>query len=119
MGFEFKQCLVVRADLELSSGKWCAQVAHAAVSCVEKARYQKPLWYRKWLLEGQKKVVLVVENEEELRQLHNRSAELGIPTCEVVDMGLTEVAPNTLTCVGIGPAPEGILDKLTGNLPLF
>lgn len=119
MGLQFKQCIVVRGDLQLSTGKWCAQVAHAAVSSADRARYEKPLWYRAWLQEGQRKIVLVARGEEELRALHKRASELKLPTAMVVDMGLTEVPPDTLTCIGIGPGPEELVNKVTGNLPLL
>lgn len=119
MSFRYKQCVIVRGDLKLSMGKWCAQVAHAAVSSAEKARYERPLWYRAWMVEGQRKIVLLARDEEELMVLYKRAIELKLPTSKVVDMGLTEVPPNTLTCIGIGPAPEENVDKVTGSLPLF
>jgi len=115
----YKQCIVIRGDLKLSVGKLCVQAAHAAVSSAESARHKKPLWYRRWLSESQKKVVLVVEDESGLEALLAKAAGLKIPASKVVDMGLTEIPPNTWTCVGIGPAPTEILDKVTGNLPLL
>jgi PTH2 family peptidyl-tRNA hydrolase len=119
MNLRYKQCVVVRGDLKLSTGKWCAQVAHAAVSSAERARYERPLWYRAWLLEGQRKIVLLASGEEELMALYKRATELKLPTSMVVDMGLTEIPPETLTCIGIGPAPEEMMDRITGDLPLF
>ena len=35
------------------------------------------------------------------------------------DAGRTELAAGTITCLGIGPAGEAELDRLTGNLPLL
>jgi len=37
----------------------------------------------------------------------------------VHDRGLTQVEPGTATCVGIGPAPADLVDKITGTLPLL
>jgi len=37
----------------------------------------------------------------------------------MIDRGLTEIDPGTITCIGIGPDEERVLDKITGNLKLL
>ncbi|MGQ9478444.1 MAG: peptidyl-tRNA hydrolase Pth2 [Thermoproteota archaeon] len=117
--FRFKQCIVVRGDIRMSLGKTCAQVAHAAVSAAEETRMLKPEWFSEWLREGQKKVVLRVNSLDELMRLREVARQEGIPLCIVSDMGLTELPPDTVTCLGIGPAPEDLVDKVTGSLSLL
>lgn len=119
MAFSYKLVIVVRADLDLSRGKWCAQAAHAAVMCSEGARKHQRSWFRGWLGEGQKKVVLQAPSLVELQRLQALAERDELPASMVVDYGLTEVQPGTTTCLGIGPAPNGLVDKITGSLSLF
>ena len=119
MEFTYKQAIVIRADLKMSVGKIAVQAAHAAVSAAEECRRIKPEWFKDWLDEGQKKVVLRVSELEELKQLHEQAKSLGLPTSMVEDAGLTEVPPGTITALGIGPAPSEIIDRVTGKLKLL
>lgn len=117
--FEYKQVLVFRADLKLSKGKLAAQAGHAAVSAAEEARKRHRTWWEAWLFEGQRKIAVKVKNEKELTELESQAKEMGLPNALIVDRGLTEIPEGTVTCLGIGPAPEGLMDRLTGKLPLM
>jgi PTH2 family peptidyl-tRNA hydrolase len=117
--FEYKQVIVFRSDLKLSKGKIAAQAGHAAVSAAQKAHNRHRGWWDAWLFEGQRKVAVKVDDEKELLELEEKASDLGLPNALVVDKGLTEVPPGTITCLGIGPAPEAMVDKLTGKLSLL
>ncbi len=119
MRFKFKQVLVVRGDLKMSPGKLAAQVAHGAVTAAENTRKRKPEIYRGWLAEGQKKVVLLAEDEEELKGLKERAEREGLEASLVVDAGLTELPPGTVTVLAIGPDYSERIDRVTGHLPLY
>jgi peptidyl-tRNA hydrolase, PTH2 family len=117
--FEYKQVLVFRQDLKMSKGKIAAQAGHAAVSAAQDAFEHHKKWWEAWLYEGQKKVALKVATEKELGELEEAADELGLPHSLIVDRGLTEIPAGTVTCLGIGPAPSGKIDRLTGKLPLL
>lgn len=111
---ELKQVIVVRKDLELSKGKLAGQVAHAAVSAAEKSKFKKD-----WIDSAQKKVVLKCETLTELLDLFEKAKKAGLPCALIKDAGHTEIPAGTTTCVGIGPAPDKDIDKITGDLKLL
>lgn len=117
--FRYKQSIVVRVDLGMSKGKLASQVGHAAVSAAEKARKSRWRWWNLWIKEGQMKVVLKVNSSTELEKLCKKANKLDLPCELIIDRGLTEIAPGTITCIGIGPAPTDKVDKVTGDLLLL
>lgn len=117
--FKHKQAIVVRTDLAMTKGKTAVQVAHAAVTAGEKARREHKVWWEAWIGEGQCKVTVMAKSESELLELEKEAGALGLPTALIEDRGLTEIPPGTITCLGIGPAPAELLDRVTGRLPLL
>jgi PTH2 family peptidyl-tRNA hydrolase len=116
---EFKQVIVVRRDLGMGTGKIAAQVAHAAVMGAEKVKEIKREWFAQWFEGGQAKVVVKVTSMEELIEIRNLANSLHLPVVQVQDSGLTQIPPGTTTCIGIGPAPSALVDKVTNNLKLL
>ncbi|HVP23301.1 MAG TPA: peptidyl-tRNA hydrolase Pth2 [Conexivisphaerales archaeon] len=117
--FEYKQVMAVRTDVSMGKGKLAAQVAHAAVSASRDAERKKSEWFKAWWAEGQAKIVVKGGGETELDDLRRQAEELGLPTAMVMDRGLTQLAPNTVTCLGIGPGPSELIDRVTGKLKLL
>ncbi len=117
--FKYKQCIVLRADLEMSVGKLISQACHAAVEASDETRRRKPRIWRRWREEGAKKVVLRVDSLEELEELAEKAEELGIVNVIIRDRGLTEVPPGTITALGLGPDLSERMDRVTGHLRLF
>jgi PTH2 family peptidyl-tRNA hydrolase len=115
----FKQAIVVREDLNLSEGKMASQVAHASLAAGVRMMKLRKGWFDSWLKEGQKKIVVKVKNLEHLREIEQRAKQVGIVFERVVDRGLTEVREGTITCIGIGPAPEELVDRIIGDLSLL
>jgi len=117
--FKYKQVIAIRIDLEMGKGKLAVQVSHAAVSAVEETRHKRPKWLQAWLKEGQCKVAVKVKGLAELLYLQKEAAQMELPHSLITDRGLTQLPPNTVTCLGIGPAPSSKIDKITGKLPLL
>ncbi len=115
---ELKQVIIVRKDLKLPKGKLCIQVAHASLSAYLETLEKNPEWAKRWLESGQKKILVKVNNLKELFERMKMALELGIPVFLVRDAGLTVLDPGTITCLGIGPGPSHIIDKVTGDLKL-
>jgi PTH2 family peptidyl-tRNA hydrolase len=117
--FRYKQVVVMRNDLKMSRGKIAAQAGHAAVSAAEEARKKCNDWWKAWIAEGQCKIAVKAESEQELLELERKAKKSKLPTTLIIDRGLTELPPDTITCLGIGPAPSAQVDAVTGKLPLL
>ena len=118
-----KMVIVVRTDIEMGKGKIAAQVAHAAVSLVldiiNGSKKEWKEWLEDWLQEGQAKIVVKVNSLDELMRRYNLAKDYGLPAVIIQDAGKTQLEPGTITCIGIGPAPSEIIDKVTGDLKLL
>ena len=114
-----KMVIAVRKDLNMRKGKMCAQCAHAATMTI--VRYgvdHKNI--KKWLRTGQKKIVVSVDTEEELLELHDRALDRSMPSVLVTDARHTEFdGEPTNTVVSIGPSSDIEVDKITGKLKLL
>jgi PTH2 family peptidyl-tRNA hydrolase len=111
--------MVVRRDLGMGTGKIAAQVAHAAVMAVERTKEKRPEWFFEWFEGGQAKVVVKVQSFDELMEVRKHAESLKLPVSQVNDSGLTQIPPGTTTCIGIGPAPADLVDKVTNKLKLL
>ncbi|MGN1045393.1 MAG: peptidyl-tRNA hydrolase Pth2 [Candidatus Methanomethylophilaceae archaeon] len=116
---EAKMVIVVRADLKLSKGKAAAQVAHAAVNCAFASKKKDPRTFDRWFAEGQKKVVLKVQDLRQLYEIKAMADASGLVNSLITDAGRTEIDPGTVTCLGIGPSTDDVLDRITGGLSML
>ncbi|MFB6241375.1 MAG: peptidyl-tRNA hydrolase Pth2 [Candidatus Nanosalina sp.] len=110
-----KQALVLREELEMTTGKMISQACHASLNAYKKASGSRQ---KNWESEGAKKVVLAA-GDNLLEELFEQAKSRGLPAYLVQDAGLTEVEPGTKTALGIGPADETEIDNITGELELI
>ena len=124
-----KLVILVRSDLGMSVGKVAAQCSHAAVDA---ALGTPEAVRRAWDEQGQPIIVLQGETEQtmcadtcsvlsrllanvvggsmwcERLELAQRARALQLPVWPIRDAGRTEVAPDTLTVMGIGPGTPAL-----------
>ena len=111
-----KQIIVIRKDLKMGAGKIAAQASHASLSAYLKAKKADK---ESWIKQGMKKVVLKVSSEKEIMDFCKMARDEKL-SCELIhDAGLTQVDPGTITALGIGPADDRKIDKITGKLKLL
>lgn len=111
-----KQAIVARTDIGMGQGKLAAQVAHASLMAYEDASERDR---SEWKGGGQKKVVLKANSESELFELADVADREGLPSAVVRDAGHTQLEPGTVTALAVGPGPEDVVDRVTGDLSLF
>lgn len=125
-----KMVIVCRTDLNMRKGKIAAQVGHAVESfLIKKVASGSP---RKdvliqlsedqltWIATGRTKIVVAVENEQELTDLIKKAEAAGITVNSITDIGKTEFhGQHTLTCASFGPNKIEELNPITGHLKLL
>ncbi len=112
---QLKQAIIIDEKIGMSTGKMMAQACHASLKAYERASETQQ---NKWSLKGQKKIILS-SGDNELQDLLTRAKHNKLPTYLVKDAGHTELEPGTKTALGIGPAEESKIDKITGELELI
>ncbi|XP_014668426.1 PREDICTED: peptidyl-tRNA hydrolase 2, mitochondrial-like [Priapulus caudatus] len=116
---EYKLVIAVRSDLKMGKGKIAAQCSHASVLAYKQTQRKNPELLKTWDYTGQPKVVVKVEDEEQMYDLAKHAKSLGLITSMIADAGRTQIAAGSKTVIGIGPGPKDIVDKVTGHLKLM
>lgn len=136
-----KQMIVVRRDLKMRKGKIAAQAGHACVNAVLMALSKENLLDKirfgeneivltgevnaeipvcQWFLNGEAKICVYVDSEEELLEIDRKAKEAGILCALIRDAGHTEFhGEPTFTCLAFEPQLPEKVDPITGELPLY
>ncbi|MDE1823658.1 MAG: peptidyl-tRNA hydrolase Pth2 [Candidatus Micrarchaeota archaeon] len=116
---EIKQVIIIRTDIDMGKGKSIAQGSHASLmSYFEVVKVDKDV-AQEWIDRGEKKIVLKVPSDKELKRLAEGFKYKKIPHALVTDAGLTELPPGTVTALGAGPWNSKEIDALTSGLKLL
>ncbi|KAJ3790335.1 PTH2-domain-containing protein [Lentinula aff. detonsa] len=113
---ECKMVLVVRTDLNMSTGKIAAQ--HATLACYKTLLSSNPAFLRQWERTGQTKIVLKCYSEEELLTLQAQAQSLNLCARSIQDAGRTQIAAGSRTVLGIAGSAR-LVNRITGTLRLL
>lgn len=125
-----KQIIVIRKDLKMTRGKEIAQGAHASMAVLLNLHkkindYEYIMSHnnnalKDWLNGHFRKIVVCVESEEALLNLHEQANEKGLLNALIEDSGFTMFkGQKTLTALAIGPAYDVDIDPITKGLKLY
>ena len=107
---------------ESQKGKIAAQCSHATLACYKtllKSSMSVQESLRRWERQGQAKIAVQINSEDELSELQARAMSLGLCAQVVRDAGRTQIAAGSATVLGIGPGPKSVVDQVTGSLKLL
>lgn len=107
---------LVRSDLKMSKGKIAAQVGHAVQDLT--FHCPRPI-YDQYCRNNSAKICLQVADLEELEAVVRQCRAKRFAHHLVIDMGLTQVAPDTPTVLGIGPVSRDKIQSIVGKLKLL
>ncbi len=114
-----KQAIVIRTDLEMGKGKIAAQASHASVEGYIETALREPEKAEEWWREGQKKIVVKVKTEREMRELKGSAEKKKLLAIFIRDAGHTQIKAGSITALVIGPDEEKKIDQITGKLKLL
>ena len=98
---EIKQYIIIREDLNMSPGKIAAQSIHAAYGYIRSNGFNSELTN---YLNGLPIIIVKkVKSKEKLMNVLSAAQKAGIKTGIQIDAGLTEIEPDTVTAISIGP----------------
>ncbi|MFB6265669.1 MAG: peptidyl-tRNA hydrolase Pth2 [Candidatus Nanohaloarchaea archaeon] len=111
-----KQVIAIRTDLDMSEGKRVAQACHASVGAYNNAAESAR---NLWEADGARKIAAGIEGEKRLKEKFKNAKREDLPAYVVRDAGETELEEGTVTALGIGPAEDETVDRITEELPLL
>jgi len=123
----------LRKDLNMRKGKMVAMGAHASFAAVMGPKHNHffgLVWralrmiakpeIRGWLSSRFAKIVVSVDTEDELFEIHRHAKAAGLVCSLIQDAGFTEFGGvPTYTAVAVGPSAVEKIDMITGELKLL
>ena len=106
-----KLYFVINSDLNLSTGKACGQIAH--LMCNYCLANHKNKDFIEWYGNGSSQTKIILKSNTKTIE------ELAKSYPYIRDNGLTEIEPNTLTCVCLGLHEDLSYDKKLKRLQLL
>lgn len=92
-----------------------AQACHASLGAYRNTNTET---VDEWEAAGATKIAVKTDTEDKLMSLLQQARSEGVSTYLVKDAGRTELAPGTVTALGIGPGRDETVNKITKDLSL-
>lgn len=119
MDNELRLYAVVRADLEIPTGKLVAQTGHAYLGVLLQCLEDNPGLADEYLrTKRQTKICVTAKNLKALERVMRECEEAGIVVHLVEDAGLTVFPKPTVTALGLGPVSRNQLPPFVRRLQL-
>ena len=115
---------LVRNDIKMGKGKIAVHVGHATQYIIEECIQRKYVTYTTWKkFYNSQKMVLKVNSEKELDELHSKlvglARKLHFPVKIVKDEQEPQRVENMPIVVGFGPIRRNDVDNVIGDLKLL
>lgn len=116
--------MVARKDLDMSHGKLGAQCGHGTQLCIREAENADVSLeggypaLAEWEEKDYPKIVLAGD-EKKMGKLLRQLGESSFPHAKVVDRGRTELTPNTMTLIALGPLRRRDAEPFVGRLQVY
>jgi peptidyl-tRNA hydrolase, PTH2 family len=115
---------LVRNDIKMGKGKIAVHVGHATQYIIEECIQRKHSTFTTWKrFHNSQKMVLKVNSEKELNELHSKlvglAHNLHFPVKIVKDDQSTQWSENMTIVVGFGPIRRNEVDYVIGGLKLL
>ena len=115
----YKMVLCVNTSLKkMDKGKAMAQCGHATLGAYRMCEKYAPSNLRHWMMFGQAKIAVKC-SEEEMLLVAQQARSRGIVSYTVMDAGRTQIPAGSKTVCAIGPAPQSMLDEISGKFKLM
>jgi PTH2 family peptidyl-tRNA hydrolase len=108
---ELVQFYIVNSEITMSTGKFGAQVAHVAMDVAEK--YHQKEVYKEWKNNSSRKKIFLKAKKSQLEKLIEQGFD------HIIDNGLTELPPQTLTMVALPPMKRLEAETYVKRLQLY
>ena len=128
----FKQALIINSDLKMDKGKIVVQAAHGEIMYMEavndaifpvdaQPNYDNYIKWREYDIKpiGMMTKVVMKATQLEMTNLIKVLKDNSIWAQQIFDKGLTQVKPESLTCLIVEPIPEEEHEKFFSHLKLL
>lgn len=114
---EYVMYLIVRTDLKMSKGKIAAQCGHAVQKLILGQVSSNLL--NNYINSVHPKICLKINTEQDMDEIALYCKNNNIYHSIVIDVGRTQVPPNSKTVLGVGPILRSEVPDIIKNLKLL